>query len=111
MKRLLLVLASIISLSSSNLVKAEEGGAGQYLPGAFSSAVDISPNLPGFAVATDFLFYGGDFSASRTLPVAGRLVAGLNANVYLGTSPSPTPSSLKSSELITRWGFPFPTSG
>jgi hypothetical protein len=70
-------------LASLQIAQGEEGGAGQYLPGAFSSAVDLSPNLPGFAVATDFIFYGGDFSASRTLPVAGRLVAGLDAHVYL----------------------------
>lgn len=77
-------LAGIILLFASvDLTKAEEGGSGQYLPGAFSSAVDLSPNLPGFALATDFLFYSGDFSASRDLPVAGRLVAGLDAHVYL----------------------------
>jgi hypothetical protein len=45
--------------------------------------VDLSPNLPGFAVATDFLFYSGDFGTGRILPVAGRFVAGLDANVYL----------------------------
>jgi hypothetical protein len=79
----LTALGSIVALSFTVTLKAEEGGAGQYLPGAFSSSVDMSPNLPGFAVGTDFLFYNGDFSASRTLPVAGRLVAGLEANVYL----------------------------
>jgi len=82
--RIRLVLLGLTALAfSSTRAFAEEGGAGQYLPGAFSSVVDISPNLPGFAVATDFLFYHGNFSASRTLPVAGLLVAGLDANVYL----------------------------
>lgn len=77
-------LASItLCFASFHLACAEEGGAGQYIPGAFSSAVDLSPNTPGLALATDFLFYGGDFSANRTLPVAGRLVAGLDAHVYL----------------------------
>lgn len=82
MKRFL-VLASVVGFIFTSTVKPEEGGAGQYIPGAFSSAIDLSPNTPGFALGTDFLFYGGDFSASRTLPVAGRLVAGLDANVYL----------------------------
>lgn len=84
MKRFV-VLASVAILLLTNfcVVDADEGGAGQYIPGAFSSAVNISPNLPGFAVATDFIFYSGDFSANRTIPVAGRLVAGLDANVYL----------------------------
>lgn len=83
MKRFAVLGFVILLFASSSIVYAEEGGAGLYIPGAFGSAVDITPNLPGFAVATDFLFYQGDFSANRTLPVAGRLVAGLDANVYL----------------------------
>ena len=44
----LTALGSIVALSLTATLKAEEGGAGQYLPGAFSSSVDMSPNLPGF---------------------------------------------------------------
>jgi hypothetical protein len=84
MKRIFaFVLIATFSIATCSVVDAEEGGAGLYIPGAFASAVDITPNLPGFAVATDFVFYHGSFSASRTLPVAGRLVAGLDANVQV----------------------------
>ena len=73
MKRIFaFVLIATFSIATCSVVDAEEGGAGLYIPGAFASAVDITPNLPGFAVATDFVFYHGSFSASRTLPVAGR---------------------------------------
>lgn len=84
MKRFVLYATAVaLACGTAVSVKAEEGGSGQYISGAFSSALDLTPNLPGFAVGTDFIFYDGSFSASRTLPVAGRLVAGLDANVYV----------------------------
>ncbi|MGH7938403.1 MAG: SphA family protein, partial [Bryobacteraceae bacterium] len=78
-----LTVLAVFSIGSISLVNAEEGGSGQYIPGAYSSSLNLSPNSPGFVLGSGFIFYNGDFNASRTLPVAGRLVAGLDANVYL----------------------------
>lgn len=63
--------------------RAEEGGSGLYLPGAFSSAMDITPTEPGFGIATDVILYSGDFNGQRGLPLGGVLRSGLNADMAL----------------------------
>ncbi|HSJ02882.1 MAG: transporter [Verrucomicrobium sp.] len=69
---------AILSLGI-NCLRAEEGGGGQYLMGAFSSALDFTPTKPGFAIATDVLGYSGDFNGGRALPLGGVARTGLSA--------------------------------
>ena len=60
-------------LYASGPTEAEEGGAGDYAPGTYASLINITPNKPGWAVGTGYLFYSG--SLSGTLPFAGLLAA------------------------------------
>jgi hypothetical protein len=64
------------------LLRAEEGAGGQYIPGAYASLLNITPNKPGFAVGDGFYFYTGGAGGGKTLPFGGLLAANLNANVY-----------------------------
>jgi hypothetical protein len=40
-------------------LSGEEGAGGQYVPGAYASLLNITPNKPGFAVGDGFYFYTG----------------------------------------------------
>ena len=62
-------------------LQAEEGGAGDYVPGLYASLLNITPNKPGFALGSGYLFYAG--SISGTLPFAGLLAANISADVSL----------------------------
>jgi hypothetical protein len=66
----------------SGVVRAEEGGSGLYVPGAYSSLINITPNKPGLAIGDTFYFYKGDVGASATLPFGGFLASSINANIY-----------------------------
>lgn len=66
------------ALFSPNSVKAEEGGAGHYVPGGMATLIDLPPTKGGLAMLGMYLHYEGDASASRALPVAGLLAGGLN---------------------------------
>jgi hypothetical protein len=70
-----------IFLCASGPLEAEEGGAGDYVPGLYASLINITPNKPGLAVGTGYLFYNG--SISGTLPFAGLLAANISADVSL----------------------------
>ena len=50
---------------------AEEGGAGDYIPGLYASLVNITPNQPGLALGSAFLFYTGSAGGNTTLPFGG----------------------------------------
>lgn len=79
-----LIVSGLVALTSSLAsLRAEEGGSGQYLIGAFSSALDFSPAKPGLAIATDLIGYSGDVSGSRALPVGGVVRAGLEADFFI----------------------------
>lgn len=58
---------------------AEEGGGGHYTPGATASFIDTLPYEPGFAYVNQFLYYGGDISGKRSLPLGRNLAAGVEA--------------------------------
>lgn len=82
-KKLSFGLAALgVFLWLSEELHSEEGAGGQYIVGAYSSIVDITPNTPGFAIGSDFYFYTGSAGGNRTLPFGGLLAANLNANVY-----------------------------
>ena len=53
-------------------VLAEEGGAPTCAPGSLASFMDALPSEPGFAVFNSFVYYSGDASASRQIPIAGQ---------------------------------------
>ena len=71
-----------VLLCISGQLHAEEGAGGQYIPGAYASLLNITPNKPGFAVGDGFYFYTGGAGGGKTLPFGGLLAANLNANVY-----------------------------
>ena len=64
------------------LLRAEEGGGGLYVPGAYSSLLNITPNKPGFAVGDAFYSYTGDVAGHGTLPFGGLLASNINARIY-----------------------------
>ena len=64
-------------------LSAEEGGAGDYLPGLYASLINITPNKSGISAGSGFLFYSGSAGAGATLPFGGILASKINADVYL----------------------------
>ena len=62
---------------------ADEGGAGDYVPGLYASLINITPNKPGFAVGAGYLFYSGSGGAGTTLPFGGLLAANVSAELSL----------------------------
>jgi hypothetical protein len=64
-------------------LSAEEGGAGDYIPGLYASLINITPNKPGFALGTGYLFYTGNVGTSATLPFGGILASKISADVSL----------------------------
>jgi hypothetical protein len=53
------IAASTTFLWLKGPLHAEEGGSGDYMPGLYSSVINISPNQPGLALGSAFLFYTG----------------------------------------------------
>jgi hypothetical protein len=51
-------------------LNAEEGGGGDYVPGTYASLLNITPNVPGLAVGTSFLYYGGASPAAKRCRLA-----------------------------------------
>ena len=66
-----------VLLCISGQLHAEEGAGGQYIPGAYASLLNITPNKPGFAVGDGFYFYTGGAGGGKTLPFGGLLTGGL----------------------------------
>jgi hypothetical protein len=64
-------------------LQAEEGGAGDYIPGLYASLINITPNKPGFAAGAGYLFYSGSIGANKTLPFGGLEAANVSADVSL----------------------------
>lgn len=60
----------------------EEGGGGHYTPGATASFIDALPYEPGFAYVNQVLYYGGDFSGARGLPLGRALAADVEATSF-----------------------------
>jgi hypothetical protein len=76
----ILPLAVLVGLAQ--LLHAEEGGGGLYVPGTYSSLLNITPNKPGFAVGDAFYFYAGDVAGNSTLAFGGLLATNINAHIY-----------------------------
>jgi hypothetical protein len=64
-----IVLGALLCLPRS--LDAEEGGSGLYVPGAYASLLNITPNKPGFAVGDAFYFYKGDVVGNSMLSFGG----------------------------------------
>jgi hypothetical protein len=64
-------------------LSGEEGGAGDYIPGLCASLTNITPNKPGFALGSGYLFYTGSVGTGATLPFDGLLASKISADVYL----------------------------
>ena len=72
-------LALAFALGCPPAALASEGGTGHYLPGGTATLIDLVPTKPGWVVEPIYLHYEGDASASRSIPIAGTVGAGLNA--------------------------------
>jgi len=68
-----------LALVATFPARAEEGGAGHYMPGGNASFIDMLPGQAGLAVADAFLYR--PVSASR-VPVAGAVVDNFDGNVF-----------------------------
>jgi hypothetical protein len=64
-------------------LSGEEEAAGDYIPGLYASLINITPNKPGFALGTGYLFYSGSVGTGATLPFGGLLAANIKADVSL----------------------------
>ncbi len=60
-------------------LKAEEGGAGHYVPGSIATLIDLPPTKAGWVIESVFLHYEGDAGAARQLPFGGLIAANLSA--------------------------------
>jgi len=83
------ILSSIaLALGASFLLpaRAEEGGAGHYMPGAMASFIDAFPGKPGAIAALNFFtFYDASAGRNRPLPLGGLITAGIDATAYADT--------------------------
>ena len=77
-----LLTSMTFALALAATSRAEEGGAGHYMPGTTASFIDALPGYPAFAVENVFTFYGASVSGSVALPVGGRTTLGLDATAY-----------------------------
>lgn len=67
-------------------VRAEEGGAGHYMPGSMASFIDAFPGKPGAIAALNFFtFYDASAGRSQPLPLGSFLTAGIDATAYADT--------------------------
>jgi hypothetical protein len=73
-------LALILALGCPGAALAAEGGVGHYLPGGMATLIDRPPTKPGWVVEPIYLHYEGSAAASRAIPIAGTLAAGLTAD-------------------------------
>ena len=81
MRSALSALATLFLLAAG-AARAEEGGTGHYVPGAVATFIDAIPGEPGFALVAQSLYYSGDASASRSFPLGGIAIGGLEARVF-----------------------------
>jgi hypothetical protein len=72
----LVVLACVCPLAAL----AAEGGTTHTLPGGTATLIDLAPTKPGWVVEPVYLHYAGEASASRSIPIAGTISAGLQAS-------------------------------
>jgi len=73
-------LALTFALGCPGVALAAEGGVGHYLPGGMATLIDRPPTKPGWVVEPIYLHYEGSAAASRAIPIAGTLAAGLSAS-------------------------------
>ena len=76
-----------MALMLTPALRAEEGGSGHYMPGASASFIDAFPGRTGLAAVPTFLYYQGDASANREIPVIGGVALNLDATVYAANLP------------------------
>jgi hypothetical protein len=74
----MIVLSHLVSVAP---VLAEEGGSGHYVPGSIATLIDLAPTKPGWVIQPLFLRYEGDVSVSRTIPIAGVIAGGVEAEI------------------------------
>lgn len=63
---------------AAHTVSATEGGTGHYVPGTVATIIDNAPTQPGWVFNPMYLYYGGDASASASVPVAGEITLGVD---------------------------------
>jgi hypothetical protein len=73
------VLVIALSCASPFAALAGEGGVSHIIPGSAATLIDLPPTKPGWIVEGIYLNYKGDASAGKSLPIAGTIAAGLNA--------------------------------
>lgn len=70
---------------SSSIAFAAESGVGFYLLGSKGPMAGIVPP-PGAYIQNDVYFYSGSAGASRDFPVAGQVVANIDAEAYINVT-------------------------
>jgi hypothetical protein len=90
-------------------VRAEEGGAGHYMPGATASFIDVLPGREAFVYVNMSTYYDGSAGGSRTLRFGGLLAANVEATVYANTSVLlyQTPWKILGGQYAAGLGIPY----
>lgn len=83
-RRSMIASAAVATLLAPAL-RAEEGAAGHYIPGATSSFIDALPGKPSWVIADAFTYYDGAANVDRPLAIAGRVTLDARATIYANT--------------------------
>lgn len=82
MKQTRLIISLLSAAALAAPLCAEEGGSGHYIPGATASFIDEMLDKPGWAYVNQGLYYGGDFSGKKGLPLGINLEASVKATSF-----------------------------
>lgn len=66
----------------TSTIQAEEGGSGHYLPGSMASSMDGVGPAGTFLLRYNMLNYTGDISVNKSIPIAGIIGEGAEANSW-----------------------------
>ena len=82
MKNKILIAIAICAVAFATTTRAEEGGAGHYVPGTYADFSGVPPAEPGLYAGNYFLNYAnGKFGGNKEMPFGGNFSAGVTANL------------------------------
>ena len=72
----------LAALSLYPIASAEEGGGGHYAPGSMATLIDLSPAQAGWTINPLYLYFEGDYSNARDLPLGGLATGEIKAATH-----------------------------
>jgi hypothetical protein len=103
--RMVPMIAALAGMTAAHMARATEGGVGRPITGEqITPYAGIVPPTSDWIVSFATIYYQGSLGASKTLPVAGTVTAGLNYQVLY------TIANLVKTWGITAGGWNFASS-